>query len=207
MKDDLFSDLLASAEEMVAMEQERSKQPDFGRTTIQTAMSSVMGKALQSMAVPESYLGTPNAEQTTADMVRLSMETVQGKSKRGAVSGVQFATIPAQESRFDVGDLAKFQLDITEEHLRSEAAGFLAWLFDCLKGLGFTSVDGARDKGYKFLMLDSLQAERGPWPRIDERMVVVLSPDGEKIAQRKISAAAITRLDAVFEESVSSLKK
>ncbi|MFA0125781.1 hypothetical protein AB4400_30930, partial [Vibrio sp. 10N.261.48.A2] len=88
------------------------------------------------------------------------------------------ATIPAQESSFDVGDLSKFQLDITEEHLRSEAAGFLAWLFDCLKGLGFTSVDGARDKGCKFLMLDSLQAERGPWPRIDERMVVVLSPDG-----------------------------
>lgn len=206
MKDDLFSDLLASAEEMVAMEQDRSKQPDFGRTTIQAAMSSVMGKDLQSMAVPESYLGTPNAEQTTADMVRLSMETIQAKSKRGAVSGVQFATIPAQESSFDVGDLAKFQLDITEEHLRSEAADFLAWLFDFLKGLGFNSVDGAREKGCKFLML-GIQAEAGPWPCIDKRMAVVLSPDGEMIAQREISAAAITRLGTVFEKSVSTFTK
>ncbi|MEB5557090.1 hypothetical protein GOP97_15085 [Vibrio cholerae] len=183
-----------------------SDYPTFSRSMIGSAVVAGIGSR-QDDVMKKSMLeagrdtGKPQSRKVVAQYLLAKKILREGYNPDAYV-----AFNPVPEFRFSVDTLSKFQLDITEEHLRSEAAGFLAWLFDCLKGLGFNSVDGAREKGCKFLML-GIQAEVGLWPRIDTRMAVVLSPDGENIAQREISDAAITRLDAVFEEFGTAFTK
>lgn len=185
----------------------------FGRTTIQAAMSSVMSKVTQAMAVPESYLGTrqpkPNSAiySAYADL-QLAKRILHGKSDQGSEGDIHVTFNTAQDSRFTVDDLQMFQLDMTslrEEYHKTEAARFISWLFECLAGLGVASVDSARQQGYKFLILDNQQTHLRPWERSVERLVVILSPKGDKVAARSISPQALNVLGSVFEEAVSEL--
>ncbi|MBY7719652.1 hypothetical protein [Vibrio parahaemolyticus] len=202
---------------VVAEEAERgitirtSDFPSFGRTTIQAAMSSTMSKVTQAMAVPESYLGTREPDSAIysayADL-QLAKRILHGKSDQGSEGDIHVTFNTAQDSRFTVDDLQMFQLDMTslrEEYHKTEAARFISWLFECLAGLGVASVDSARQQGYKFLILDNQQTHLRPWERSVERLVVILSPKGDKVAARSISPQALNVLGSVFEEAVSEL--
>ncbi|HGF5019691.1 TPA: hypothetical protein ACF31S_004064 [Vibrio parahaemolyticus] len=183
----------------------------FGRTTIQAAMSSTMSKVTQAMAVPESYLGTrqPNSSiYSSYANLQLAKRLLHGKSEQGSEGDIQRTFNTVQDSRFTVDDLQMFQLDMTslrEEYHKTEAARFISWLFECLAGLGVASVDSARQQGYKFLILDNQQTHLRPWERSVERLVVILSPKGDKVAARSISPQALNVLGSVFEEAVSEL--
>lgn len=184
-----------------------TSSPTFGKSTIQAAMS----KVTQGMAVPESYLGTRQPDSAIysayADL-QLAKRILQGKSDQGSEGDIHVTFNTARDSRFTVDDLHMFQLDMAslrEEYHKTEAARFISWLFECLAGLGVASVDSARQQGYKFLILDSQQIHLRPWERSVERLVVILSPQGDKVAGRSISPQALNVLGSVFEEVVSEL--
>lgn len=189
-----------------------SESPDFGCSTLQAAMSSVRGKIFQSMAVPNSYLGS-NENSSSVDSVyaelMLAKKILWGKSEPDSKLDIPVVFNPVQGSRFSVDDLEKFQLDttsLTEEAFKAEAARFIYWLFECLKGVGCASVEIAQERGYQLIILDGQQTLLKPWERPVERLVVVLSPSGEKVAERAISPKALGLLDSVFEEAVSAFK-
>ncbi|SKA52718.1 hypothetical protein [Photobacterium toruni] len=183
----------------------------FSPSTLQDAISSVRGKIFQSMTVPNSCLGS-NANSGSVEEVYAELMLAKRIFKSEDFwQRTSVACNPSLDSRFSfsVDDLKKSQMDIallTEEAFKAEAARFICWLFECLKGVGCTSVEIAQERGYQLIILDGQQTLLKPWERPVERLVVVLSPSGEKVAERVISPKALGLLDSVFEEVVSAFK-
>ncbi|KOH04588.1 hypothetical protein ACZ98_23745 (plasmid) [Vibrio parahaemolyticus] len=161
---------------------EFAKAPESPLFDFNLAQESMKQQIYDAMGVPERLLGQTTASGGSDVFTRLEL----GKEK---------------EWEFNYDSIAKVSLDIEHSMNHTEAVKFITWLTCSIRQFGFTSLEEAREAGYKFLTLESL-AFRNPFDTKKEKEVVILTPMGDKFDSYVITERALLAANALFDKEV-----